>query len=129
MKEKKGHVSFDAMVKYFIKKYEIPTRRDVDRITGAIDRLEKRITALSATKRQTRQRRVKADKKSASGEKQVLTATDIVYDTIKAYGQGVRFKEIQAQTDFDEKKIRNIIFRLTKLQKITRISRGLYKAI
>jgi DNA-binding transcriptional regulator PaaX len=38
------------------------------------------------------------------------------------------FAEIQAKTGFDEKKIRNIIFRLNKTGKIKRKTRGIYVA-
>ena len=41
---------------------------------------------------------------------------------------GLGFAEIQAKTAFDEKKIRNIIFRLNKTGKIKRKSRGIYIA-
>ena len=43
--------------------------------------------------------------------------------------QGTDFATIQAKTDFDEKKIRNIIFRLNKIGKIKRKSRGIYIAV
>ena len=53
---------------------------------------------------------------------------DIVLDTIKNSNQGLGFVEIQAKTGFDEKKIRNIIFRLNKTGKIKRKQRGIYIA-
>ena len=59
----------------------------------------------------------------------VVTATDMVLGVTKKYKNGVGFKEIQSQTGFDEKKIRNIIFRLDKLGKIKRINRGIYTAV
>ena len=55
-----------------------------------------------------------------------LTAVDIVLDTIRRSKQGIDFAQIQAKTGFDEKKIRNIIFRLNKTGKIKRKSRGVY---
>jgi DNA-binding transcriptional regulator PaaX len=60
--------------------------------------------------------------------KTALTAVDIVLDTIKNSNQGLGFVEIQAKTGFDEKKIRNIIFRLNKTGKIKRKQRGIYIA-
>ena len=55
--------------------------------------------------------------------------TDMVLDVIKRYKSGVGFKEIQSQTGFEEKKVRNIIFRLDKIGKIRRVSRGIYVAV
>ena len=37
---KKKSVSFDAMVKFFMQHYNIPTKKDVDRIMDRLDRLE-----------------------------------------------------------------------------------------
>jgi DNA-binding transcriptional regulator PaaX len=51
-----------------------------------------------------------------------------VLDTIKNSKEGIGFAQIQAKTGFDEKKIRNIIFRLNKKGKIKRKSRGIYIA-
>lgn len=120
-------VSFDTMVKFFMKSYNIPTRKDVDKIIARIDRLEKLILNLSALKGQ---RLRGTDMGFAGGRaKSVLTATDMVLDVIRRYKNGVGFKEIQAQTGFEEKKIRNIIFRLDKIGKIKRISRGIYVAV
>jgi len=50
-------------------------------------------------------------------------------DVIKRSKQGTGFADIQAKTGFEEKKIRNIIFRLNKIGKIKRKSRGIYIAV
>ena len=128
MNRRKGkQVSFDTMVKIFMKSYNIPTRKDVDKIIARIDRLEKLILNVSALKGQ----RLRGTDMGFSGAraKSVLTATDMVLDVIRRYKNGVGFKEIQAQTGFEEKKIRNIIFRLDKIGKIKRVSRGIYVAV
>jgi DNA-binding transcriptional regulator PaaX len=57
-----------------------------------------------------------------------MTAIGVVLDAIKRSKQGIDFAAIQAKTGFDEKKIRNIIFRLNKIGKIKRKSRGIYIA-
>jgi predicted transcriptional regulator of viral defense system len=67
-------------------------------------------------------------KTQVARRKTSLTAVDIVLDTIKRSKQGIDFTQIQAKTGFDEKKIRNIIFRLNKTGKIKRQSRGIYIA-
>ena len=43
-----------------------------------------------------------------------------------AIPEGVGFSEIKLQAGYGDKKLRNILFRLHKLGKIKRISRGVY---
>jgi uncharacterized protein (UPF0335 family) len=109
--------SFDAMVKFFMRQYNIPTKKDVDRLMAKLERLENLI---------------KQSADNAGGRigrhKTALTAIDVVLDAIKRSKQGIGFASIQAKTGFDEKKIRNIIFRLNKTGKIKRKSRGIYIA-
>ncbi len=118
MPKRKGKApSFDAMVKFFMLQYNIPTKKDVDRLMAKLDRLENLIkqSADNAGVRIGRQ-------------KPALTAINVVLDVIKRSKQGIGFAAIQAKTGFDEKKIRNIIFRLNKIGKIKRKSRGIYIA-
>ena len=41
LKRKGRSIGFDAMVKFFMHKYEIPTGRDVDKIIARLDHIEK----------------------------------------------------------------------------------------
>ncbi len=118
MPRRKGKaISFDAMVKFFMQNYNIPTKKDVDQLIARLDRLENLIkSSMGSNNAKTRIARRKTS----------LTAVDIVLDTIKRSKQGIDFAQIQAKTGFDEKKIRNIIFRLNKIGKIKRKSRGIY---
>ena len=120
MPRKKGKtISFDAMVKFFMQNYNIPTKKDVEQLIIRLDRLENLIkSAMGPSNARNR----------ISRRKSTLTAVDIVMETIKRSKQGVDFAQIQAKTGFDEKKIRNIIFRLNKTGKIKRKSRGIYIA-
>jgi len=112
--------SFDAMVKFFMRQYDIPTKKDVDRLMAKLDRLENLI----------KQSAVSPDNAGIriGRRKTALTAIDVVLDAIKRSKQGIGFASIQAKTGFDGKKIRNIIFRLNKIGKIKRKSRGVYIA-
>ena len=122
MPRKKGKpISFDAMVKFFMQTYNIPTKKDVDRMMAKLDRIEKMLRASGAVGPYTVKNRI-------SRRKTTLTAIDIVYDVIKRSRKGLGFSDIQAKTGFGDKKIRNIIFRLNKIGKIKRKSRGLYIA-
>jgi hypothetical protein len=126
-KTKGKQVSLDTMVRYFMKTYNIATRKDVDKILDRIDRLEKLVLNVSSLKGQ----RLRGTRLGPPGvrARSVLTATDMVLGVTKRYKSGVGFKEIQSQTGFEEKKIRNIIFRLDKLGKIERVNRGTYRAV
>ena len=122
MSRKKGKViSFDAMVKFFMQNYNIPTKKDVDRMMAKMDRIENLLRASASIGPYPVKNRI-------SRRKTALTAIDVVYDTIKRSRKGVGFAEIQAKTGFGDKKIRNIIFRLNKTGKIKRKSRGIYIA-
>jgi len=119
----KKTVSFDAMVKFFLRNYNIPTRKDVDKIITRLERLEKLVKSVNSTR--GRRGVLGRPGRGRAG----MTASDTVLEVIGEYKDGVGFAEIQNRTGFNEKKIRNIIFRLDKIGKIQRISRGIYVAV
>ena len=124
MPKKRGKsVSFDAMVKFFMKHYNIPTKKDVDKLMTRLDRLETMIKSRAAPGKSKRSSKDIAKSKSS---KSSLTSSDLVLEVIKKSEQGTGFAEIQAETGFGEKKLRNIIFRLNQIKKIKRKSRGVY---
>jgi hypothetical protein len=126
---KKKSVSFDAMVKFFMKHYNIPTRKDIERLMTKMDRLEAMVkdTTLKAKASGTGLRDAKGRLQSG---RPGMTASDTVLEIIKETGdEGASFSEIQDKTGFGEKKIRNIVFRLNKLEKIKRKNRGIYIAV
>ncbi len=121
MTKRKGKpVSFDAMVKFFMHNYNIPTKRDIDGLNDRLDRLEKLIKAMAP-----RSRRSAAKRNDTSP----ANATETVLDLIKRSKNGIGIAEVREQTGYDDKKLRNIIFRLNKIEKIMRVSRGSYKAV
>ena len=121
MTKRKGKpVSFDAMVKFFMHNYNIPTKRDIDRLNDRLDRLEKLIKALPLRTRRTTAKSDGASPKSA---------TETVLDIIKRNKNGIAIADVREQTGYDDKKLRNIIFRLNKMEKIMRVNRGRYKAV
>ena len=54
------------------------------------------------------------------------TATDSVLKVISRYKKGVGIQKLKDRTGFDEKKIRNIVYRAGKQGKIKTLSRGIY---
>jgi hypothetical protein len=122
MPRRKGKsISFDAMVKFFMQNYNIPTKKDVDKVMVKLDRLENLVKASMAKGGYPVRDRV-------GRRKTTTTAVDTVFNVIKRSRRGLGFTEIQAKTGFGDKKIRNIIFRLNKIGKIKRKSRGTYVA-
>lgn len=128
MTRKKGKsVSFDAMVKFFLKSYNIPTTKDFEKLMTRMDRLEELLQSLQISNARSKTvMRTSSRGKTAADGPVAATASDTVLDIIQKSRKGVGFADIKAQTGFEEKKLRNIIFRLDKLGRIKRISRGIY---
>ncbi len=127
MAPKKGKaVSFNAMVKFFMQNYNIPTKKDIDRLSSKIDRLEKLIRNRKGNHRQNKSERTDG---IPSGAGSVNTASGTVLEIIKKHKEGVGIADIGNATGYGDKKLRNIIFRLNKLEKIERVTRGIYKAV
>ncbi|MCG8472260.1 MAG: hypothetical protein MI742_10425 [Desulfobacterales bacterium] len=113
-------VSIDSLFKTIIKNYDIPSRQDIEKLSAQIDRLEKLI-------RQTSGRGYAASAKD-KGDRSEMTASGTVLKVIKNSRNGADFAKIQAKTGFEDKKLRNIIFRLNKIGRIKRKTRGVYIA-
>lgn len=122
MQKKKSNISFDAMVRFFMQTYEIPTKTDIDRLIERIERLERLLTA--ATQTQRTHKPVKGMRFQAT-----LSATDEVFEIVKSTKDGASIQDIQNRTSFDEKKVRNAIFRLNKMGRIERKQRGIYVVV
>jgi len=115
------------MVKFFLQSYSIPSKKDVDEVMARLDRLELLIENLAAGHVRLEG---KAMGKGGSGRvARALTASDIVYQTVKKLKEGASFGDIRGRTGFDDKKLRNIIYRLNKLGRIKYKRRGIYMAV
>jgi hypothetical protein len=113
------------MIKFFMQYYNLPTRKDIDKLAAKIDQLEILIKTAGAG-RQVGGGKI-ARGQAATGNA-AMTCSDMALDVIKRFRKGVGFGEIQNRTGFGEKKLRNIIFRLHKMGKIIRKDRGIYLA-
>jgi hypothetical protein len=117
-------VSFNAVVKFALQHYQIPTKKDIDKLNAKLDQLEGLIqgSVLGA-------RRAKAGQVLAAGGDAPLTASDRVLEIIAASPEGISFADIKTKTLYPDKKLRNIVFRLSKIKKIQRLERGVYAVI
>ncbi|MFP4475385.1 MAG: hypothetical protein ACLFOY_07470 [Desulfatibacillaceae bacterium] len=122
---KKRPTSFDAMVRLFLQYYRIPTRKDIEKLMDRIDRLEKLLRTRIA---ETGKMRGRGRKAEVEGGRENMTASDQVVEVISEAGdEGISFALIKEKTGFEDKKLRNIIFRLNRLGRIQRKSRGVYR--
>ena len=125
MAKRKGKsVSFDAMVKFFLQYHNIPTKKDIDRLMVRMDRLEKLIQNSAAPSSGKSAGSVERKPRVRAEE----TAADAVLQVIRQAGGEIGFAQIKDHTEFDDKKLRNIIYRLNKIGRIQRIRRGVYQA-
>jgi predicted transcriptional regulator len=128
MRHKGKSVSFDAMVKFFMHTYNIPTKKDVDKLMNRLDQIEKMIRSMVEPAKRGRQASNKNNRGPIKKGRRGSTAVNQVFEVIKGFKQGAGLPEIKEKTGFDEKKVRNIIFRLNKNGVIQRQSRGVYVA-
>lgn len=121
-------VSFDAMIRFFMIRFEIPTRQDIQRIMNRMDQLEKTIkkNAICGKPKRTGNSKAGGGNTRISASGQALNASEIILKAIQSSAQGLDYAGISEITHFEEKKIRNILHRLHKTGKIHRKRRGLY---
>ena len=95
-----------------------------EKLMKAFDKLEK---APAAEKKKTKAKAKKAPAKETAAKKATgPTATERVMSLIKRSKKGVDIPTLVKKTGFEDKKIRNIVFRALKLGKIERAGRGVY---
>ncbi|HBT90092.1 MAG: hypothetical protein AB7U43_05140 [Desulfobacter sp.] len=111
--------NWENFIKMLLHRLDIPTKEDIANLHKRLDKLEQLIYQNHPLSRQKNKSRTPT-KKSASS---------IVLSIIGNHPEGTNFKTIKAATGFDDKKLRNIIFRLDRIEKIQRLSRGIYKKI
>jgi hypothetical protein len=123
-------VSFDAMIKFFMIRFEIPTRQDIQRIVNRLDQLEKTIKKIPICGKPKRSGSSKSGcgNTRTAGSGLTSNASEVILNAIKGSVQGLDYAGISEMTHFEEKKIRNILHRLHKTGKIQRKRRGLYVA-
>lgn len=82
----------------------------------------KRKAAKAKTKRAVAAKKATPRKKAAKK----TTSTEQILKIIKRSRKGVDVPALKAKTGFEDKKVRNIIFRASKEGKIKKVGRGIY---
>lgn len=117
MPDHKFSSSFDSLIKMFLSEYKVATTNDVSRIIDRLDRLERLISKVA----------IEPGRLRKTGDLSRMTsASSVVLSVVKDCKEGADFSEIQKKTGYDDKKLRNIIFRLNKIARIKRLERGVY---
>lgn len=116
MPKKNRAPSFESKMNFLLQHYNFATKKDISKLMDRIDEVEKLIKGISTTH----------SKPAAMAQKIASPASDIVLNVIAASKQGITFAGIKSETELNEKKLRNIIYRLGKLGKIKTRQRGLY---
>lgn len=71
-------------------------------------------------------RAVKVSKTTRKKKAPATTATELVLKIVGRSKKGVDVPMLKAKTGFDDKKVRNIVFRASKEGKIKKVGRGIY---
>ena len=90
------------------------TKKELNALKEEIKALERKLDKFLKATKQSRAKTVK------------VTATDQVLNIINRSKNGVNASTIKKKTGFDDKKIRNILFRTFKQGKTQRADKGIY---
>jgi hypothetical protein len=112
-------INWEGFIQMLLSKLDIPTKEDMDFLHARLDKMEQLLYQKQPTVK-------KEGQKSRTRRK---SASSIVLDVIANHPKGTDFNTVKAATGFDDKKIRNIIFRLDKIKRIKRVNRGIYKKV
>jgi len=112
-------------------------KRDIKTLEGKLEKLLKAYEPMPKAKKAAPKKKAvkkakvvktKAPAKKVVARKKGLqaTATDKILKIIKRSKKGVDVPTLKKKTGFDDKKVRNIVFRASKEGKIKKSGRGIY---
>jgi len=131
MKKRGKSPSLDLIMRFVLQRYNIPTKQDIEKLGKRMERLEELLKAnrmAGAKAEKTGAVKGAAKKKQARRGRAKMTATEKILSIIKKSARGADIAGLKAKTGFEDKKIRNIVFRLAKQGTIKRAGRGVYAA-
>ena len=143
-KNSKSADQLDKIISAFVDMYDIPKKIDVERLIERLEKVEKAIQNAGLdiaspgnsnekiSIRRGRKPGPKPGKKPARKKQPVEnkdTASGVVLEVVTMARRGADFSRIKKKTGFEDKKLRNIIFRLKKNKMIKPLRRGVYITI
>jgi hypothetical protein len=155
MKKKQKPFTLEPLIEFMTDRIKVPTRKEIDKLIkkteqslaglkiptkGDLDRLTKRVEALEKALRTQKKaskvsarakagRKAPAKKKPVSKAKPKMTSAEKILQVMKKSRSGMDVAALKTRTGFEDKKIRNVLFRLSKQGKVKRTGRGVYKAV
>ena len=87
---------------------------------------KKKVAAAKSVKKAVAKKKTPAKKSAAAKKAKTATSTDKVLGIIKRSKNGVDVPTLKKKTGFEDKKVRNIVFRAAKEGKIKKSGRGVY---
>jgi len=100
--------------------------KDLKRLTQKTDKMIKRLEKLEKKPQVAKKPKAKVVKKVVVKKPAKLSASGNVLATIKRSRKGVDAAALKKKTGFEDKKIRDITYRLRKQGKIKTVGKGLY---
>jgi hypothetical protein len=111
---KKDIVALQKKMEKLLKAYEKPQKPKAAKRS-------KRKVVKAKTKRAVKARKTTLKKKAPT-----MTATEQILKIVRRSRKGVDVPMLKTKTGFDDKKVRNIVFRASKEGKINKVGRGIY---
>jgi hypothetical protein len=111
---KKDIVALQKKMEKLLKAYEKPQKPKAAK-------RPKRKVVKAKTKRAVKARKTTLKKKAPT-----MTATEQILKIVRRSRKGVDVPMLKTKTGFDDKKVRNIVFRASKEGKINKVGRGIY---
>ncbi len=121
--------NLDVVVRFLLQHYKIPTKRDVEKLLARMDQLEaalRRADISTGIGRKVNRRKGLGKKTRLAKGQTRVTDKDRVLGMVKRSPKGIDVARLKTKTGFEDKKIRNIVFRLVREGAITRVGRGVY---
>lgn len=129
MARKTKRVSMDAAFKSIIRGMDVPKQKAIDLLNTRLERLEKLLQQTAATVHKARTKGTLSRVTPGPAAKRAGSATAVVLGAIRRSRKGADVAALKVKTGFDDKKLRNIVFRLHKLGKIKRVEHGKYTGV
>jgi hypothetical protein len=129
-KKKVARPVLSDLIEQIMDQHDIPTRKDFSALMDRMAQLENLLKQIHLTSGMGMGNGAGGRKAGGrKGKRAGLSAADVVLSVMREHGGEISFKEIREKTGYDDKKLRNIVFRMYKTGKIMRENRGAYQIV